>query len=126
MNIFKRILLSFSLLLSCILTSNIAKGSHFYGADFYYTHLGGLTYQVTLVVYGDCGGSAFPSLASSSPEVQVFNNNTLFQTISLGIQPGSGIEVTPVCPSQINNTKCTNVNNIIPGIKKYIYVINYI
>jgi len=98
-----------------------AKATHISGADFYYTHLGGLTYQVTLVVYGDCGGSAFPSLATSTPEVQVYNNNTLFQTISLGIQPGSGVEVTPVCPSQIGNTKCTNVNNIIPGIKKYIY-----
>jgi gliding motility-associated-like protein len=110
-----------SLIISLVTFSYKANATHISGADFYYTHLGGLTYQVTLVVYGDCGGSAFPSLASSTPEVQIYNNNTLFQTINLGIQPGSGIEVTPVCPSQIGNTKCTNVNNIIPGIKKYIY-----
>jgi gliding motility-associated-like protein len=116
-----RFLFIVSLIISLVAFSYKSKATHISGADFYYTHLGGLTYQVTLVVYGDCGGSAFPSLSSSSPEVQVYNNNTLFQTISLGIQPGSGIEVTPVCPSQINNTKCTNVNNVIPGIKKYIY-----
>jgi len=109
------------LIISLVTFSYKANATHISGADFYYTHLGGLTYQVTLVVYGDCGGSAFPSLASSTPEVQIYNNNTLFQTVNLGIQPGSGIEVTPVCPSQIGNTKCTNVNNIIPGIKKYIY-----
>jgi gliding motility-associated-like protein len=116
-----RIVFIVGLLLSLVSFSFKAKATHISGADFYYTHLGGLTYQVTLVVYGDCGGSAFPSLASSTPEVQVYNNNTLFQTLNLGIQPGSGVEVTPVCPSQIGNTKCTNVNNVIPGIKKYIY-----
>ncbi|MFN5943220.1 MAG: hypothetical protein ACK44S_08535, partial [Bacteroidota bacterium] len=66
-----------SLIISLVTFSYKANATHISGADFYYTHLGGLTYQVTLVVYGDCGGSAFPSLASSSPEVQVYNNNTL-------------------------------------------------
>ena len=81
MNIFKRKLLSFSLLLSCIITSNIAKGSHFYGADFYYTHVIGNTYKVYLVVYGDCSGTSFPSFPGSTPEVIVYNNGNQASTL---------------------------------------------
>jgi gliding motility-associated-like protein len=124
MNIFKRILLSFSLLLSCILTSNIAKGSHFYGADFYYTHVIGNTYKVYLVVYGDCSGTAFPSFPSSTPEVIVYNNGNPYDTLNLTIQAGSNVEVTPVCNNQINNTVCSNPLSTIPGVKRYIYAAN--
>ena len=86
MNLYKRILLSFSLLFACLITSNIAKGSHFYGADFYYTHVIGNTYKVYLVVYGDCSGTSFPSFPGSTPEVIVYNNGNPYDTLNLTIQ----------------------------------------
>lgn len=89
-----------------------SKASHLYGADFYYTHLSGNTYKVTLVLYGDCEGQVFNTLPSSTPKVDVFNGSSFITTLTLTVQsPSSGTEVTPVCPSQLNNTKCSNPNN---------------
>ncbi|MCB0696237.1 MAG: gliding motility-associated C-terminal domain-containing protein [Chitinophagaceae bacterium] len=97
-----------------------ARATHIYGADLYYTHVSGNTYTVTLNVYGDCAGSAFPNLQSSSAQVNVFNGSSLFTTLTLLIQnPTTGVEVTPVCASQINNTACNNGS--LPGVKKFVY-----
>ena len=38
----------------------------------------------------------------------------------------SDIEVTPVCPDEANNTKCSNPPGTNPGIKKFTYSANYI
>lgn len=106
-----------------------AKASHIYGADLYYTHVSGLTYNVTLVVYGACGwtsqGSSFPTFPTSSADINIFNNTTLYTQIVLPLQnPKTGVEVTPVCPSQINNTICSSPTNTIPGVKKFVYTGN--
>jgi hypothetical protein len=99
-----------------------AHASHIYGADFFYTYVSGTTYTVTLVVYGDCGGTVFPSLPTSTPEVRVFNGTTLTQTVSLTAQaPTAGVEVTPVCPSQLSNTNCVNPAGTVPGVKRFTY-----
>jgi hypothetical protein len=37
----------------------------------------------------------------------------------------SNIEITPVCPDEANNTTCININNPIPGIKKFVYSRNF-
>ncbi len=98
------------------------KATHIYGADFFYTYAGGNSYNVTLVVYGDCSGSAFPNLSSAAPQVFVYNGSTQTATITLAIQaPSAGTEVTPVCASQLNNTNCVNITNPIPGVKKFTY-----
>src|SRR5690349_12963452 len=99
------------LLLSvCLLIAGIqASASHFYGADFYYTWVSGTTYTITLAVYGDCGGSAFSSLSSAVPQVQILNGSTSVTTISL-YQVGTAVDVTPVCPAQASNTKCANAS----------------
>lgn len=113
-----------AILIACVVLLSIskAKASHIYGADLFYTHVSGNTYTVTMNIYGDCGGGAFPSLSTSSPQITVFNGTTSFTTISLLIQnPTAGVEVTPVCLSQINNTKCTNTNSTLPGVKKFVY-----
>lgn len=103
-----------------LLLFNKATASHLYGADLFYTHVSGTTYEITLVVYGDCGGAAFPSFPTSSAAVQVFNGSSTFTTLTLSLQnPTSGVEVTPVCPSQINNTTCNSGS--IPGVKKFVY-----
>lgn len=95
-----------------------AKATHIYGADFYYTHVSGNTYTISLDVYGDCSGSAFPTLTSSAPGVDVYDSLNLVQSITLSLQ-GPGVEVTPVCPSQIGNTSCNGGS--LPGVMKFHY-----
>lgn len=121
---YKRILFGFFLFLASFLTSKVSKASHFYGADFYYTHVIGNTYKVYLVVYGDCSGTSFPSFPGSQPQVVVYNNGNSYDTLTLTIQAGSNVEVTPVCNNQINNTVCSNPLSTIPGVKRFIYAAN--
>ena len=106
-----------SLLLLCLITLS-AKASHIFGADFYYQHVSGNTYRIVLDIYGDCHGSAFPSLSSSSPFVEIFDNNNFYQQLNLVVS-GPGVEVTPVCPAEINNTTCKG--GTIPGVMKFTY-----
>lgn len=95
-----------------------ARASHLFGADFYYTWVSGNTYNINLVVYADCSGSAFPTLTGATPTVEVYNGTTLYQTLNLS-QNGVAVEVTPVCASQINNTTCNG--GLVPGVKKFVY-----
>lgn len=99
------------------------NATHIFGGELYYTNTTGLQYQVTLVLYGDCAGAAFPSLQGATPTILVYNNSSLYQTMTL-TQSGPGVEVTPVCPSQVNSTTCTNPLNTVPGVKRYIYTGN--
>lgn len=118
----RRLLLCFSVFI-CVATK--VNASHFYGADFFYTHVTGNTYKVTLVAYGDCDGSAFSTFPSSSPTVIVTDQVFYTSNITLSIQsPTSGTEVTPVCPSQLSNTKCASPSGTLPGVKKFTYSAN--
>ena len=120
-------LLIFSLL---FFFSNSTFASHIVGLDLSYSWVSGNTYKITLVAYGDCGSAAltdaFSSLPSASPAICIFDGNTQVTTIALAIQPPTaGVEITPVCPADINNTQCTNTAFSIPGIKKFVYSANY-
>jgi gliding motility-associated-like protein len=95
--------------------------SHLFGADFYYQHLSGNTYKLVLDVYGDCSGASFPNLMSAVPNVEVYDSLNFFQTLNLSLT-GNPVEVTPVCPAQINNTTCNG--GTIPGVKKFTYTAN--
>lgn len=97
-----------------------ARATHLYGADFYYTHVSGNTYTVSLAVYGDCAGQIFYTLANATPEVEIYNNGSLWGGMTLFLT-GPGVEVTPVCPEDANNTACWNTASSIPGVKRYIY-----
>jgi gliding motility-associated-like protein len=114
-------------LLLLLTISPFANASHLYGGELLYTHIAGNTYRVTVVLYGDCGSSdslVFKTLKLSTPEINVYDAaaSQLFTTINLPIDTlNSDIEVTPVCPAQINNTKCKSPNGTLPGIKKYTY-----
>ncbi len=102
--------------------------THVFGIDLYYKQVVEHTYRVYVVIYGDCAGAAFASLQNANPQVKIYEdpNTTAIATLSLVEEPPiAGVEVTPVCPSQINNTTCTNVNNTIPGIKKFVYSAEY-
>src|SRR5690349_14160144 len=87
-----------------------ASANHLFGGELFYTHISGNTYKITMILYGDCGNTsgAFASLTTAQPAIEVYDGAALFQTLSLSAQPGSGVDVTPVCPDEANNTKCTN------------------
>jgi len=99
--------------------------SHILGGEIFYTHISGNTYKVSLIIYGDCSGqaAAFAGLPNGTPEVEIYNGSSLVSTIYLQPQPGSGINVSPVCPDEAANTTCNN--GIYPGVKKFIYASNY-
>lgn len=102
---------------------NGAKASHLYGADLFYYHVSGNTYTVVLHAYGDCIGGQFPSFSTSGAQLFTYNGNTQVRTDTLILQnPTAGIEVTPVCPAQENNTSCKNPLSSIPGVKKFVYM----
>ena len=117
-----------AVLLSGILltASHSTYANHLFGGELFYSHLNGNTYKVTMILYGDCSNTtgSFASLPAAQPTVEVYNGTALVQTLTLISQPGSGVDVSPVCPDEANNTKCVNINNPLPGVKKFIYAAN--
>jgi gliding motility-associated-like protein len=106
-------------------TALYSYGSHIFGVDLYYTHIAGNTYKISLVIYGDCSGAAFPSLSSATPVVDIYNGNTYESDVTLSLQaPTSGVEVTPVCSADAGSTTCSVTGSTIPGIKKFVYTGN--
>ncbi len=96
--------------------------THFYGVDLYYKHIAGNTYRVSIVAYGDCSGTQFPSFSVNKPQIQIFKGNAEFLTDLLDHEPPQeGIEVTPVCPAELANTTCVNPAGSVPGVKKFVY-----
>jgi gliding motility-associated-like protein len=118
----KRILIAFLLILGFAR----ANASHILGGEIFYTYVSGTTYRVSMILYGDCSGVAttFAALSTATPEVQIYNGTALITTLYLQPQLGSGVNVSPVCPDEINNTNCTP-NGTLPGVKKFIYATNY-
>ena len=122
----RRLLCSLLLLMAAM----SANASHIVGVDLFYTWQSGNTYKITLIAYGDCGSaaitSAFGTLSFASPQICIFDGNTNITSISLTIQPPTaGVEITPVCPADINLTQCTSTSYSIPGIKKFVYTGTY-
>lgn len=105
-----------------------SKASHLLGGEIGYEHISTVgtsqTYRVTLALFSDCSSTsaALPLLIGANPIVSLYNGTSLVQSLNLTYQTAiSNIEITPVCPDEANNTKCTNINNPIPGIKRYVY-----
>ena len=99
-----------------------ANASHIYGGDLLYTHLGGGQYKITLTLYGDCSAdnSLFNQLYHARPRVTILDTTSIFRdSLVLTLEPGSGIEVSPVCPAQINQTFCNG--GTLPGVIQFKY-----
>ena len=101
-------------------TTYTVKATHIIGGEIGYTFISGNTYEITLALYGDCAGNSFPSLPSAIPRIEIYKDNNAFNFIDL-IITGPGVEVTPVCPSEVNNTTCVTLNGTIPGVMRFIY-----
>ena len=115
---------SYIVLLLCILLCKQLQCSatHIFGADLLYKHISGNTYRVMVTLYADCGAPAevFQQLYTATPFVIIYNNNTAINTYYLKPVAGStGIEVSPVCPKEINNTVCNN--GTLPGVRQFVY-----
>ena len=98
--------------------------SHIVGADLKYQWVSGNTYQVTCILYGNCGTTtgAFETLCITHPQICIFNGGTYYTTIACTLNaPVCGQEITPVCPSDTALTQCTNTSFTIPGIKQFVY-----
>lgn len=94
--------------------SGEAYASHAQGGDLTYTCLGGNQYLLRLSFYRDCSGTAAPGsvvINTSSASCNQNFNTTLYPI------PGTGIDVTPICPQM--QTVCNGGNN--PGVQEWIY-----
>jgi gliding motility-associated-like protein len=98
-----------------------AHAAHIFGGDFYYTHLTGNNYKITLKLYADCGSKsnlAYPYLTSGSPVVLSKKNSVVIDSFNLNYV-GTFAEISPICPTQINNTTCNG--GTLPGVEVYEY-----
>lgn len=119
--LFKYIYKPFFFLLFLLYSIGLSA-SHYYGVDLYYTHVSGNTYKVTIVSYGDCSGQAFPTFPTSRPRVYIMKGNTQFLVDYLDLEPPTaGVEVTPVCPADLDKTTCVSPAGSVPGVKKFVY-----
>ena len=80
-----------TLLVTTLLGASQLNATHIIGGEFYYDHLGGSQYQVTLKLYRDCTGIAF----DASAVIGVFDGQGgLLYTQSLSFPGGSFIPIT--------------------------------
>jgi gliding motility-associated-like protein len=113
------------LILFCGFFTKQVNATHIFGGELDYTHVVGNTYNLRLIIYADCAGNSnlITNLYTATPSIKVYNNTALQTTLFLNLLPGSGIDVSPVCPAQINSTTCTN--GTLPGVRQFIYTGSY-
>jgi len=101
-----------------------ATATHIFGGELLYTHLSANTYNLKLTLYGDCAapGNTFNSLFTAHPGISIYRGTTLVDTLRLQPEPGTGDEVSPVCPAQLSNTTCNGGS--LPGVTKFVYTTN--
>lgn len=107
------------ILIILILISSQAKASHLFGGELTYQHTGGLNYDIILTLYGDCGGQSYNLLFSAIPRVEVYDGNIAFTSLYLLPFGTAGEEVTPVCPAEVNNTRCKGGS--LPGVSRFMF-----
>lgn len=113
--------IAISLSLISLLLFSSAKATHIYGGELQYTHLQGTNYEVTLTLYGDCSGENFARLRSSTPGVNVYRGNNIYDSLFLREDISQRTEVSPVCPEEKSNTTCVSPNGILPGVTRFVF-----
>lgn len=106
----KKIVLLFVFLICSFYT----KASHISGADLTYKWIGGNDWEITFTFYRDCSG-----VSEDAQALIRFQSTSCSQnfTASLPKIPGTGQEITPVCPTQA--TTCSGGS--LYGIREYVY-----
>lgn len=93
-----------------------ASASHIMGADITYKCLGNNQYEITLDVYNDCASTVKPSNSYSLTLTSIScAKNFTFSLPKFGVEK----EVSGVCATYIDSTKCNGGN--LPGTEKWTY-----
>lgn len=119
----RRLLTQICLLLSIgaiLLIPKQAEATHAMGVDISYTHISGNTYKFTVTFYRDCAGVTAPAAVTLNLASGTCTNTTLTLT-----QVGPGVEVSPLCPSELPNSTCSGGSQTQPGVQKFTYEANY-
>ena len=115
-------------LLCCLFGATHAN--HLLGGEINYRYVSSSgnsqTYRVTLSFFADCQSnttsSAFQALVGADPLIKLYKGGVQVNSQRLVYDVSqSDVEITPVCADEAGNTTCSNVNNPIPGIRKYVY-----
>jgi hypothetical protein len=112
-----RSLLPFALLAIFIFSTPQLFASHAMGADIYYEYLTGNQYRISAALYRDCTGIPAPSNLTVYVSSSCLTGSG--STLTLNQEPGTGNEVTPLCPSDIGNSACNGGS--LPGVQQYVY-----
>ena len=113
-----------------LLSGQKAFATHVAGGQLTYKYISSSgtnhTYELEVIIFGDCSGSAFTSFPTATTAgVNIYNNGGLVSTQNLPkIAAESDILVSPVCPSQLNSTTCNG--GVLPGLKKFTYRANVV
>src|SRR5215212_10834062 len=86
--------------------------THSMGADLTYTCVGNNTYELTLSFYRDCVGIA----ADDSAYVELNSSCWGLYYVYLLRVPGTGQEITPLCPSEVSTCN----GGVFTGIQEYV------
>ena len=114
LRIHKKILRAFFFLLIIFTKSEGTFASHSMGADMTYQCLGGNTYKIRLSFYRDCFGIP----ASPYAVVNLHSTNCNIDTFAiLDPIPGTGQEITPLCPSATSTCN----GGTFTGIQEWVY-----
>jgi hypothetical protein len=97
-------------------SSENAQASHAMGADLTYECIGPNQYRIRLSFYRDCGGILPSSTFSLNYSSASCAQNL---TATLNLLPGYPVEVSPLCVTQIVNSRCNG--GTLPGVQQYIY-----
>ena len=92
-----------------------ATASHVSGVDIGYECLGGNQYQITLNIFRDCSGIPM----SSTETVDIVSSCGQSLTLSLSQAPGTGYEISQLCPSVLPLSDCNSGG--YPGMESYTY-----
>lgn len=115
--------------ITCAVGRSLAN--HVAGGQITYKHISTAgtnhTYEVEIVIFGDCSGSTFSTFPSTTAAGLIVykSGNTFLQVNLPRIYPESDILISPVCPTAINQTTCTSGGNLV-GIKKFTFRANVV
>lgn len=104
----------FIIMLPLITAAQEAFSSHAQSADITYACVGGNTYNVRLAFYRDCAGVAAPNTVSINIASASCNEDF---NVTLNRIPGTGIDVTPICPTMTSNCN----GGTYPGVQEWVY-----
>ena len=103
-----------SLLLLVQVSTERAFATHSMGADMSYTCLGNNRYKIRLSFYRDCSGIPAPLAVFIDINSVNCNIDTVAQ---LNPIPGTGQEITPLCPSDVSTCN----GGVFTGIQEWVY-----